>query len=128
MDQWRQLKNGDVMEEGAYCGMFLESDAMIMDSVSFLVEYLYANKPLLFLRGHKQAFNEFGKQVIDIHYNALGTDEEAIEQFIKEIVLLEKDDRMESRKRFLDENLNYVKKLGHNASTNIYNVFEDSFC
>ena len=42
-DKWNSLDNGQ-LEEGDYFDLFLQSDAMIHDSVSFLSEYLYTMK------------------------------------------------------------------------------------
>jgi len=38
------------LEEGGYVDLFKQSDAMIHDCASFLAEYLYLNKPVLFLQ------------------------------------------------------------------------------
>ena len=119
-ERWRHLKNGDIMESGSYSVLFMESDAMILDSVSFLAEYLYAHKPLLFLKGNKQYFNEFGKELMKIHYTADGKDKNAVENFIKDIVLSDNDANLEKRERFFERNLDYMKVFGKGAALNIY--------
>lgn len=118
--RWRDLKNADVMEEGMYCRLFRDSDAMILDSISFLAEYLYARKPLLFLKGKGQYFNDFGRQLIRIHYNSEGADKDEIEKFIVDVVIKGKDERKEEREEFFKENLEYIQISGKNASANIY--------
>jgi CDP-Glycerol:Poly(glycerophosphate) glycerophosphotransferase len=51
------------LEEGGYVDLFRQSDAMIHDSGSFLAEYLYLNKPVMFMQGVdniRDFFNDFG--------------------------------------------------------------------
>ena len=43
---WNALPNAKVVEEESYLDIFATSDGMIMDSASFIGEYLYVNKPL----------------------------------------------------------------------------------
>lgn len=45
---WRSSDNTQ-LELGDYTGLFIHSDAMIHDSGSFLAEYLYLQKPVLYL-------------------------------------------------------------------------------
>lgn len=118
--KWRKLKNADVMKEGMYHKLLQGSDAMILDSVSFLAEYMYVQKPLLRLRRDGQYFNDFGKQLVKVHYSADGTDEAAIEKFITDVVISGKDKRKEERRLFFEENLNYRKKMGKSAAENIF--------
>lgn len=54
-------------EDGAYQDLFLQSDAMIHDSGSFLAEYLHVRKPVLFLRRHdniENFLNAFGQEAL----------------------------------------------------------------
>ncbi len=118
--KWKSMKNAEVMEEGTYENLFMHSDAMILDSVSFLVEYLYVHKPLLFLKREEQAFNEFGKKLMTVHYCAEGNDKTAIERFLQKVVLNNQDERKEIREEFFEENLNYTKLDGENAAHNIF--------
>jgi hypothetical protein len=60
--KWENLSNGQ-LEEGEYIDLFLTSDAMILDSISFISEYIVTQKPSLFtIRDHSiySKFNEFG--------------------------------------------------------------------
>lgn len=127
-ERWRNLKNGDVMSEGSYSELFRESDAMIDDSVSFLAEYLYVNRPLLFLRRKEQAFNDFGKQLVEVHYKAEGDDWKAIEDFLVQVVLGGNDSKKECRKKFFRENLDYMEMTGKSAAENIYEQFVKGLC
>lgn len=121
--KWRSLKNVDVLEEGEYYGLFLKSDAMIMDSISFLAEYLYVDRPLLFLQREGQFFNDFGTCLMDIHYTAAGDHFEAIEQFLNNI-LNEVDMNKVERCDFFEDNLNYMKETGMCAAYNIFKEIE----
>lgn len=123
VNSWKQMQNAEVINEGTYKELFLESDAMILDSISFLAEYLYTHKPLLFLRGEKQRFNEFGKSLMEVHYCANGKDEKAMEAFVQKVVLEGKDNMNVMRENFYNENLNYISTNGKNAATSIYEWF-----
>lgn len=49
INSWKSLKNAYVMEEGDYKDLFLYSDAMILDSISFLAEYLMQINQIVFM-------------------------------------------------------------------------------
>ena len=51
------------MVTGEYLAYFASSDAMILDSVSFMAEYLYVHKPALFLTREGERF--IFRQVLD---------------------------------------------------------------
>jgi len=120
-NKWNELDNASVYEGGDYLNMFLNSDAMITDSVSFLAEYLYVNKPGLFLTRKKQEFNEFGELIITAWYKVRGDDFKGIENFINEIVIQENDYLKSSRKNIYDNYLN----TDSIASLNIYNYIKE---
>lgn len=120
LQKWRNLKNADVMEEGMYHSLFKKSNAMILDSVSFLAEYLYVQKPLLMLTRDGQYFNDFGKELMKVHYQASGTDKNAIENFITDKILSGNDEKKKEREEFFLENLDYMNQFGKNAAANIF--------
>ena len=75
------------LELGAYVGLFRNSDAMIHDSGSFLAEYLYVNKPVMFLWSSSHVtryFNEFGLDAL--HASERGNDESGIDRFLSDIM------------------------------------------
>lgn len=125
--RWRMLINGDIMQEGSYEDLFRDSDAMITDSVSFLAEYLYVHKPLLQLSRKEQKFNDFGKRLMEIHYTADGADRLEIEEFIREVVIMENDINREKRDKFFEENLDYVSMKRKSAAENICEEIEEIF-
>ena len=122
LQKWKNLKNAEVMDEGMYHNLFMRSDAMILDSVSFLAEYLYAHKPLLMLTRDGQYFNDFGRELMKVHYHASGTDEKEIEAFVTDIVLDGNDKKKEKREDFFKQNQDYMQMLGKNAAANIFEL------
>ena len=59
---WAEGSNSQ-LEEGEYTALFQQSDAMIHDSGSFLAEYIYLKKPVLYTvrtKNYKSYYNEFG--------------------------------------------------------------------
>ncbi len=127
VQRWKNLKNAEVMKEGMYHNLFNRSDAMILDSVSFLAEYLYVHKPLLMLTRDGQYYNDFGKELMKVHYAAAGTDEKAIEQFVTDVVLNGNDEKKEMREEFFADNLDYMKTFGKNAAANIFEQIKMEF-
>ena len=126
LDQWRNLKNANVIEEGTYEDIFMTSDAMICDSMSFLAEYQFTHKPLLFLENKsKLNFDDFGFSVYKQLYTAEGTNKNAIDKFITDVVLNENDPMKSERdvffKEYLDNNNN------GNSSYLIYKYICDKF-
>jgi CDP-glycerol glycerophosphotransferase (TagB/SpsB family) len=55
------------LEEGYYIDLFYYSDAMIHDSGSFLNEYMYFRKPVLYLLSNKKKpyYNQFGLDALN---------------------------------------------------------------
>ena len=102
--KWKETSNGQ-LETGEYVDLMLTSDAMIHDSVSFTVEYLYTKKPVFYLtkNNHSENLCDFGKLAFDQHYK--GSNNEEIENFIVEVVLGNNDFRLEARKKFFNNYL-----------------------
>lgn len=116
--QWESMENGQ-LDEGGYTDLFLTSDAMIHDSGSFLIEYLYTCKPVLHTNRDEtisDRLNAFGLLAFNQHYHA--KKESDIKVFIENI-LNNKDERKTEREFFLAEKLLPPNKM--TASENIYN-------
>ena len=93
------------LEEGGYVDLFRQSDAMIHDSASFMAEYLYLDKPILFMQGVdniRDYFNDFGVAAFEASEHARNFKE--IEGFIGG---LSQEKAIKSSKRavFFDENI-----------------------
>lgn len=108
-----------VVSESDYVELFNSSDAMIHDCSSFAVEYIYSQKPVMYLSKslHLEDYNECGKQVLALHYHGHNIDE--IRSFIDDVVLGEKDLKMDLRSSFYKEFL--VTPNDHSATDNIFN-------
>lgn len=86
---------------GDYIEQFCKSDALIHDGGGFMAEYIYTQKPCLYLSNYiddyikKNRFNELGIAAWKAHYHAY--DQKDIENFIEHIVL-EGNDTMRSKR------------------------------
>lgn len=111
--------NNTQLDDGPYEDLFNNSDALIHDSVSFIIEYLFVGKPTLFLDKplDKSILNEFGQNALDVHYIANSSID--IEKFISSVVIEGNDGLLKNREMFY---VNVLKqKEGSNTSKNIYN-------
>ncbi|MEZ9198496.1 CDP-glycerol glycerophosphotransferase family protein [Shewanella sp. 10N.286.54.B9] len=103
-DFWQSQENTQ-LEDGEYLDLFLQSDAIIHDSGSFLAEYLYVNKPCLYLLSNGKValpYNPFGVlclKVYDICY-----EKSEIESFIL-TVINGSDTSALARSKFIKEHL-----------------------
>lgn len=120
LEEWNKLPNARVMLEEDYRSAFATSDGMIMDSCSFIAEYMYVDKPLLFLKREGQAFNPLGEKIMQAHYTEWGEDYLAIERFLQEVILDGEDTKKTKRKEIYCEELDYYSKNGCKASDYIY--------
>ena len=103
--RWRDLPNGQ-LEEGYYIDLFLTSDAMIHDSVSFTAEYLYTHKPTMFIIKDEHTIDHwtsFGRKCFDLHYHAYQPSD--VEDFIKNVVIAGNDTMQAERDEFYKEYL-----------------------
>lgn len=67
-NNWEQY--GSVLSYVDYRDLFMTSDALITDCISFLADYLPTQKPVFHLRSDSQAvpFNKFCQSIIDTYY------------------------------------------------------------
>lgn len=123
---WDELENGQ-LETGSYVDLFNASDGMILDSISFIVEYLYCGKPSLFMKASPDVnkyFNEFGNMAFEHHYH--GTRSEDITEFVEEVIIGGKDFMKQRRDIFYRSVLSPPN--GKSASQNIYeNLCDELF-
>ena len=95
---WEEGEN-TALVTGAYIDLFKSSDAMIHDCGSFIVEYLYTQKPVMYLGGNREEqSNIVGKKAYAYHYH--GTTIKDVEHFIAEVVLKGNDSMAPQRKQF----------------------------
>ena len=104
--KWATMHNTQ-LETGDYLDLFRSSDAMIHDCSSFLVEYLYLNKPVMFVAPNVDevctSFAPFGRNSLKQHYVAVTADD--IKDFISNVVLGGKDTMRDSREEFFGKEL-----------------------
>lgn len=95
------------LETGGFIDLFRGSDAMIHDCNSFIAEYLYTGKPVLFLSTNtakiRSTFGQFGKDAIDAHYT--GDKPEDIRSFLDKVVLGNNDPMAPARESFFKKYL-----------------------
>lgn len=116
--RWEELPNC-IYTEGEYTDLFLTSDAMIHDSGSFLIEYLYSRKPIMRTNNGEDVakmLNPFALDCLAVSYQA--ETEQEVEDFIVNVIK-GKDEKAEERTRFINDRL--MPPNGTTASQNIYN-------
>lgn len=98
-EQWATMSN-TLLAEGDYRELFRQSDAIIHDSGSFLLEYLLMDKPCMYLLRDdgKPNFNDMNIEALQCY--TIGKTEEDIERFIQDQVLGGQDFKSEKRKAF----------------------------
>lgn len=103
-DRWANMPNCQ-LETGAYVDLFKQSDAMVHDSGSFIMEYLLVNKPCMYLRkqGGFNDFNDDTLKALDCYHR--GSTAQDVEKFIQDLLSGTEDTMKEKRARFRDEYL-----------------------
>lgn len=100
--EWGEMSNTSFVE-GGYEDLFITSDAMIHDSGSFTVEYLFVNKPVMRTINEiplEQLYNGFTLKCIENYY--LAKTKQEIEQFIVNLIS-GTDPLKERRTKFVEE-------------------------
>lgn len=100
--QWNSRQNCN-LNDNFYEDLFMTSDAMIHDCGSFVIEYLYVNKPVMrTLNGIpvESMFNSFAMKCLDQYYMA--RTEQDIELFIQDVIN-NVDPKKEQRAQFVND-------------------------
>ena len=121
---WNELPNAQVITGGYYQSIFATSDGIINDSGSFIAEYQYTRKPMLFLTRAATKLNRMGTAIVNAGYHVEGTNTDGIKAFIEDVLVNKHDSRYEERTRVFDEELNYRKDNGMLASDMIFRVID----
>lgn len=102
-DAWKSLSNGN-LAEGNYVDLFMTSDALIHDCSSFTAEYLYVNKPVMYLTRKEKidVFNAFADACFQVHYHGCSLPD--IESFIDNVIE-GKDPMAAQRTEFINKHL-----------------------
>jgi hypothetical protein len=99
---------------------------MIHDCASFVVEYLYTKKPIMFLfhdENVPERFNEIGKKALNEHY--YGKNKKDIILFLEDVVLKNNDKKQNDRINFFEEWLKPPN--GITPTENIFNFLNKEF-
>ncbi|MBO4281806.1 MAG: CDP-glycerol glycerophosphotransferase family protein [Bacteroidales bacterium] len=121
--QWDAMENAQ-LEESSYVDLFLTSDAMIHDCGSFTTEYLFVNKPVMYLVKDEEfasCFCPFGLMSFQKHY--IGRSEADVTHFMEEVLIQGKDVMAEERRRFFEEYL--APREGKLPSERIIQLLEE---
>lgn len=116
---WAESENS-FDAQGDYHALFSGSDAMIHCSGSFIVEYLYTNKPVQYVYAKTRNppdLGEIGDAALGAHYSAYAEDD--IRKFLDEVILGGKDTMKAAREEVAAK---YLKSPnGKMFSENVYN-------
>lgn len=120
-DAWANGVNTQ-LEEGEFVDLFITSDAMILDSISFVAEYTYTNKPAFFTYAKETRFptNRFGTAVLKMLYRNKTSDtlNKDIQTFVEEVVINGNDTKAQERTEFIQKHMRPAG--GRLAAENIY--------
>lgn len=102
LKEWDSLNNGSVVMDGDYISLFKKSSCMIMDSGSFISEYLPSGHPCIYLLNpHKKNplsdYNEFSRAILKTYYCC--TDWVSVDRLFHDIIYNDVDEKKEARKR-----------------------------
>lgn len=116
---WETMPNTQ-LETGEYTDLFMSSDALIHECGSFMIEYLYSQKPCLYvIKDYDKYYssqNKLGQNALDCHYQTETI--EGIKNFIHQILFQNKDIKAQQRADFYKANL--IPPYNHTVSVNIY--------
>ena len=125
LKQWNDLPNAQVYTGAYYQTIFATSDGMIHDSGSFIAEYQFVNKPMIFLTREGEKFNDLGKAILNVSYLVDGKDLDGIAALMQKVFIDGEDTKSAERKKVFDKYLNYPKLNGMLASEFIYKNIAD---
>ena len=122
--EWDRLPNGKYVQF-EYLPYFVNSDCMVMDCISFITEYFYVNKPLLYLTREKLNLNEYGQLAIKQHYTMPGDNHKGIADWLENEALT--DPHKGKRTALFEALLDYYGETGRTAAQNMYHAIADEF-
>ena len=125
LQMWNDLPNAQVYTGAYYQGLFATSDGMIHDSGSFIAEYQFVNKPMIFLTRAGERFNKLGEEILKASYLVDGKDVEKIAETMQKVFIEGKDDKAPQRAEVYKKYLDYPNYTGMLASTFIYKSIAD---
>lgn len=117
-ERWESMPNSQ-LETGAYELLFKQSDAMVHDSGSFIMEYLLVDKPCMYLQAGNgySGFNEDTLQALACYQK--GSTVAEIEHFLLGLIHNAPDSMARARSRYMKQYL--LPPGGCSAAQNIIN-------
>ena len=106
--------------DGAFINLFQGSDAMVHDSGSFVIDYMYFQKPVMYISQNieraKSHVNKPGREAYNAHY--IGSTVDDVERFVEDVVLQGHDTMCEIRKIYYHQYL--AQPCGKSTAQNMY--------
>lgn len=114
--RWAEMPNTQ-LESGRYAALFMQSDAIVHDSSSFIIEYMFADKPAFFIRKGEgfQGYSAMAFEALKCYHK--GSTAEEIEQFLQRSVLGGEDPFAAVRTAFRQQYL--IPPHGVSAAQNV---------
>ena len=125
--KWEALPNAQIYTGAYYQDIFATSDGMIHDSMSFVAEYQYVDKPMIFLTKNDKEEYFVREKILEASYRVNGKDFDGIAAMIQRVIIEGDDCKAADRKIVFDKYLNYPKANGMLASEFIYKNITDEF-
>ncbi|WP_172954986.1 hypothetical protein [Sterolibacterium denitrificans] len=119
---WASQPNSQ-LDEGGYIDLFVQSDALIHDSAAFIAEYIFTDKPMLYLMNSRtrKNLNDFGNQCLNTASEAWNGKD--IRAFISDL-MANSDGMLESRRKFIAWYLNGLEV--NKSSSAIVDIIKSS--
>lgn len=125
LQKWNDLPNAQVYTGAYYQALFATSDGMIHDSGSFIAEYQFVNKPMIFLTREGEKFNALGEEILKASYLVDGKDLKAIAAMMQKVFIEGNDYKAPQRREVYKKYLDYPNYTGMLASEFIYQSIVD---
>ena len=126
MRAWDALPNAQVYTGAYYQDIFATSDGMIHDSGSFIAEYQFTGKPMIYLLSAGPTdYTELGEKILSVSYCVDGKNFDDISAAIQKIFIEGNDPLKAERQKIFDELLNYRRFNGMSATDFIYKTITD---
>ena len=127
-DRWNSLNNTSISDNEDYANIFLKSDAMITDGISFLASYQMTGNPLIWTKNEGcQEFTELGKKMAESLYIIKDTEITKIGELLDRLLFDASSDFLkEKRESFVFESL--FDKDGRVSEKIAENIFKSICC
>ena len=120
-NQWDVMENGQY-ESGDYVSLFIHSDAIVHDSGSFTVDYLFTGKPCMFVSNDiedtRSRLNDYAAKSLDQYY--IGRCPDDVSRFIEDVVIAGNDPLKTNREAYRRQIL-LPQSKNQSVSKAIYN-------